>query len=164
MSILNAENDQSIAQFSMDSHTLVETAALSLKSMAEQRRGVAEKVSQVVSNLAAKNAALQRLLVETERRNGELSAENAALLKSRQNLSESHRRLYACFINLLKSVEDHAAGAVSVEQRIESTIQASDFSVDLGSELDLVSARMTSFLESFGAEAALSNHKVSNSY
>jgi hypothetical protein len=156
MSLINDHTDHQIEQFSIGSQTMASAAADHLQAIANNRVRQAERVAGVIEGLRSEiidvkteNAALKRQLAQ-------MTAENVALMKSRQTLSESHRRLNMCFVSLLKSVEDHCGGAVSVEQRIEATIQAKDVALETGDELDVVSNRMADFLDRFNQDRSIS--------
>jgi predicted nucleic acid-binding Zn-ribbon protein len=161
MSLINDHTDRQIEDFSLTSPTLAAAAAESLQAMAHNRVRQAERVAGVIKELRAEIVDLETENVTLKRHIAQLTSENVALLKSRQSLSESHRRLNMCFVSLLKSVEDHCGGAVSVEQRVEATIQAKDVSLETDDDLDAVSNRMANFLGQFSRDPSLSTIKHS---
>jgi hypothetical protein len=156
MQLINDHTDRQIEDFSASSQTMASAAAETLKAVTNNRLRQAERVAGVIDNLRSDNAGLSAENAALKRQLAQLTAENVDLLKSRQSLSESHRRLNMCFVSLLKAVEDHYGGAVSVEQRVEATIQAQDFALGTGGELDVVSNRMANFLDSIARDPSLS--------
>lgn len=156
MSIISDHTDRQIEDFCAGSQTMATAAAESLEAMTRNRLRQAERVAGVIQDLRSEAVGLKAENAALKRQLAQLTSENVQLLKSRQTLSESHRRLNMCFVSLLKSVEDHCGGAVSVEQRVEATIQAQDFALGSGGDLDVVSNRMASFLESIARDPSLS--------
>lgn len=153
--LFTPHTDRQIEDFANSGQMLARAATDSLKAMAEARNRTAEKVSQAVADLRSTNASLQLRLAEAERHAAQLSAENASLKKSTQSLMANHRRLHMCFVSLLKSVEDVCGDAISVEQRVEAMIQAQDFGIANDVDLDIVTKRMSTFLQQASAEFAL---------
>jgi type II secretory pathway component PulF len=149
MSLINDHTDRQIEDFSVGSQTMAAAAADSLQAMAHNRVRQAERIAGVINGLRGEVVGLETENATLKRQLAQLTSENVSLMKSRQTLSESHRRLNMCFVSLLKSVEDHGAGSISVEQRIEATIQAQDVALETGEKLDAVSNRMVAFLEQF---------------
>lgn len=156
MNIINDHTDRQIEDFSASSQTMATAAVESLDAMTRNRLRQAERVASVINDLRSEAVGLKTEVAALKRQLAQLTSENVQLLKSRQTLSESHRRLNLCFVSLLKSVEDHCGGAVSVEQRVEATIQAQDFALGSGSDLDVVSKRMAGFLDSIARDPSLS--------
>lgn len=156
MSLINDHTDRQIEDFSVGNQTMAAAAADSLQAIAQNRIRQAERVAGVIQGLRGEIIGLETENAALKRQLAQLTSENVALLKSRQTLSESHRRLNMSFVSLLKSVEDHCGGAVSVDQRIEATIQAKDVALETGDELDVVSNRMASFLNRFTLDPSLS--------
>lgn len=160
MSLINDHTDRQIEEFAASGQTMASAAKDSLMAMVGQRQRNAERVAEVIKDQKTNIASLQVRLAHADQHVAQLTAENVALLKSRQSLSESHRRLHLCFVSLLKSVEDHCGDAIGVEQRVEAMIQAQDFAVETGNDLPFVSGRMTAFLETLSRETALSAHQI----
>jgi hypothetical protein len=156
LSMINDHTDRQIEDFSHGSQTVALAAADNLQAIAQNRIRQAERVAGVINDLRSENVALEKEAAALKRQLAQLTSENVSLLKSRQALSESHRRLHLCFVSLLKSVEDHCGGAISVEQRVEATIQAKDFANEAGVDLDVMSNRMANFLEGFARDPAIS--------
>lgn len=160
MSLINDHTDRQIEEFAMSGQTMASAAKDSLMAMVNQRQRQAERIADVIKSQKASIASLQVRLAQAEQHNAQLTAENVGLLKSRQSLSESHRRLHLCFVSLLKSVEDHCGDAIGVEQRVEAMIQAQDFGVETGNDLPFISHRMTEFLNLLNKETASSDLKI----
>ncbi|NTF17313.1 hypothetical protein G6L37_02555 [Agrobacterium rubi] len=156
MDITSQHADRQVDEFTTSSQTMASAAAVTLETVARNRVQQAERVASAFRDLRSRNVGLEAEVAALRRQIAQITSENVQILKSRQALSENHRRLTMCFADLLKNVEEHCGGAVSVEQRVEATIQAQDFALGSGSDLDVVSKRMADFLNSFVSDPSLS--------
>lgn len=133
-------------------------AAVSLEAITKNRIERATRVAAVIQELRMEAVGLRSEIAALKRQVAQVTFEKSQVDKENRALNERNRNLNLCLVDVLKNVDDHHGGAVSVEQRVEATIQAKDSALESGNELDVISNRMASFLESISRDPSISRH------